>query len=51
MPIRARSRLPIADVTAFVLEQAARVLSGAADPARRMPVLCYVNGTSRILHE
>ncbi len=51
VPIGARSDLPIADVTEFVLDRAVRALSGRADPARRTPVLCYVNGTSRILHE
>ncbi len=51
VPIDARAELPIADVTEFVLDQAIRALSASADPARRTPVLCYVNGNCRILHE
>ena len=52
VPIENRpSDLAIADVTEFVLGEAIRTLREGADPERRVPVLCYVNQTSRILHD
>lgn len=43
--------LPIADVTEFVLGEAIRTHREGADPERRVPVMCYVNQTTRILHD
>ncbi len=43
--------LPIADVTAFVLGEAARWLAAPATASHRVPILCYIGLTPRILHE
>lgn len=49
VPMSAMGGLPIADVTAFVLEEARRAIEGSGAPDRRVPLLCYVNGTTRII--
>ncbi len=51
VPMNATGGLPVADVTAFVLDQAKRAVGAAVEPGRPVPVLCYVNGTSRILRD
>lgn len=51
VPMNALGGLPVADVTAFVLDEAMRTLESGDAPDRRVPLLCYVNGTTRIIRD
>lgn len=49
VPMSTPGALPVADVTAFVLDEANRALDGVSAPDRHAPLLCYVNEISRII--